>query len=497
MIMTVVAACGDDGGGGGRGGTTTITFMGVNSAETPNTQETIDAINEILEDRLGINIAFQGVDQAAYNITLTGLTGIDLIASADYLSYFDNVNQGAYQPIPREKIRELMPTWYADNADLLVATLVGGQIYAIPNPSVAINMPIAMLRADWFPPGMTEVRNLDDMYEYLSYIQETQPGLMMPWVMCEGTVAWINGAFAFGATHLKAPGGPNCTSPAIFDKRDDPHYVMKPNWAQPTLIPFFEYMKKFADAGFWTHDVLNNPTDMNTAFREGLSGVGWSLNVRAVQSAYELMQQLDPNARIYAYDFGYADNVSVDNFSPMGGAVSIPLNGQNMDDVLRFIELLYVTPELDHLFRYGIEGVNYELNSAGGIIRNATHDFGLGYWVPVLNDDHEFPPAAGFWPGWEELLAERDRRFQLNPFAGFGFDTSSIADIMGNMWDIHMIYGMPLYLGFVDDVNEALAEINRQLDMVGYKTYEDELFRQLQIFFDEVGFSEMGYTISR
>jgi ABC-type glycerol-3-phosphate transport system substrate-binding protein len=167
------------------------------------------------------------VEQDAYKITLTGLDNVDIIRTADYLAYYDNARQGAYAEITLEDIKEYMPVWYAENADKLPSATVDGKIYCIPNANPWWNSPCGILRKDWFPPGMTEVNSLDDLGDYFAYVLETQPNIM-PWAMSTGEVSWINGAYAFAASNLMAPGGPNCTSVICFNKLDDPNYKLLP-----------------------------------------------------------------------------------------------------------------------------------------------------------------------------------------------------------------------------------------------------------------------------
>ncbi|HML48167.1 MAG TPA: extracellular solute-binding protein [Clostridia bacterium] len=470
-----------------------LTMMSVNGRETSRTNAILDEINRVLTEKLNVTLEYKTVEQEAYKISLTGLEGVDLIYTADYLAYYDNARQGAYAQIGLEDIQKYMPTWYADNQDKLPSATVDGMIYAIPDARPWWNSPCMVVRKDWFPEGMDEIRSLEDLDKYLGYVKETHPGIM-PVAFDTGTVSWVNGAFAFGATNLMAPGGPNCTSVVCLNKTDDPNYRLLATWKQEQLIPFFEVMKDFADKGYWTPDGLNNPTSMSESFQNGQSGGTWITNINSINSIYQQMMQLQPEAVLGVYDFGLENNVPVDTYSPMGSAIAMPRTGKNQDRALMLIELIYSDPDVYRLFRYGISGEDYTLNEKGEVILSDV-EAGLGYGAVYANRDYDFVPDGGYWPGWEELQEQIRSREQQNPFVGFGMDTTPVSDIANNLWNVHMEYAMPIYLGFVSDVTAAVAELNRQYDLVGYQAYEDEAFKQLEQYLQDSGLTE--FTITR
>ena len=495
MMAALVAACGGGGGSSGQRGDVKITWMAVNASPTGRTDAIFDAINDYLAGAINVELIPRSVDQEAMQITLTGLTGVDLIMAADYVGFYDNARQGAYAEIPVEMIREHMPVWYAENSDKLAAATVDGKIFGIPGSHPGWNAPCAVLRRDWFPEGLTTIRGLDDLYTYLAYVLETQPGVV-PFNIDNGSFSWINGAFAFAATFLMAPGGPNCTSPVVFDKRDHPNYVLLENWSQPQLVPFFEVMKNYAEAGFWSPDAMNNPLGMWESFRTGQSGMQWITNIESLHGIWESIQQHDPNADLYVYDFGRENNVPIDTYSPMGGNVSIPMNGENMEYVLKLLELLYTDQTAFNLVRYGVEGEDWELNDNGEIVIFDV-EAGIGYWGITGNRDLEYVPDGGYWPGFFALEDEIRAREQFNPFVGFGLDTTPIADISNNWWtEVHMMYGVPVYMGFVDNVQEGINEVVRAGNLVGFDQFYDEAFRQLEAYVQQ-NFPGGEYTISR
>jgi putative aldouronate transport system substrate-binding protein len=386
-----------------------------------------------------------------------------------------------------------MPLWYAANADKLPSATVDGKYFCIPGANPRWNSPIMIIRKDWFPEGMDEVRSLDDLGAYFENVKATQPGID-PFAMDNGLTSWLIGAYAFGATNLMAPGGPNCTSAVCFNKTDEPDYKLMRTWEQPQLAEFFKKFKEFADKGYWSPDVMNNPVNMNEAFQSGQSAVAWATNIETINYLYSSMKQLAPEAELAAFDLGLENDVRVDTYSPMGGGMAIPRTGANIERSLMLAELLFSDPDVYHIFRYGIEGEDYTLNEAGEII-DLDFENDIGHWPIYGNLDNDFVDEGGYWPGWDDLRAQIRKRLQQNPFVGFGLDTTPISDIANNLFTIHMEYAMPIYLGFVDDVDAAIEELNRQYELAGIEQYEAEVFAQLQAYLESSGIE--GYTVTK
>jgi putative aldouronate transport system substrate-binding protein len=468
-----------------------LVLMGISESTSTRTEAILEKINEITKREINATIEVQNIPQESYNITLTAIEGVDIIISADYLSYYDNSRKSAYLPIDLEDIKKYCPTWYADNADKLPSATVGSKIYALPQSNPSYNAPSMMLRKDLMDKyGIKEVKNFVDLDNYFAAIKKNEPG-MTPFALDTGLTSWLTGAYAFGATGLMAPGGPNCTSVVCFKKGDDPNYKMYRTWEQPELAKFLKTMKDFKNKGYWTQDVLANPVPLNQAFRAGTTSVAWATGMpEPVNSTYSEMKVLLPEAQIYVFEVGSADNIPIDTYSPMGGATSFPRNSKNYERSLMLAELLYTNEELTRLFKYGILNEDYTLNDKGEAkVLDPENGFNF-YTAMTSHTKFDFPPEGGNYPGYDQLKDSLKAREQQNPFVGFGLDTTNISDIAANMWTIHMEYGMPIYLGLVDDVDAAIAELNKQYEKAGIETYEQEVLKQLQAFIKANGLTQ-------
>jgi putative aldouronate transport system substrate-binding protein len=253
-------------------------------------------------------------------------------------------------------------------------------------------------------------------------------------------------------------------------------------------VEYLHWMKAFGDAGFFTADLLNNPTPMQEAFFAGESAVfvsgsvGW---VNWINGEFKANNP-QPEAEIYVFDKGRAENVLIDVGSAMSTGLSIPARSADMiPDVLRFVELLYTDQELHHLWRYGVLGIDYEIVDGGRVLNldEEGRDMPSGYYIPYEN--HRFVREnMGDWPSFHAFRDFlEDRRF-VNPFADFVFDATvspRMEAIMANIGDINGDLAL-IYLGLVDDMDEALADLTRRHIAAGLEEYKVELLRQLNQF---------------
>jgi len=162
-------------------------------------------------------------------------------------------------------------------------------------------------------------------------------------------------------------------------------------------------------------------------------------------------------------------------------------NAANVEYALRLIEITYCDEEISHLWRYGVEGVNYSLDGRKVSIIDADQDIPSGYYPVYENTDFNFEPENGEWPGYKAFKESIRQRALINPFADFAINTEAVSDIVGNLGNIHGEYAMLIYLGFVDDVDDAIADLNRRYEAAGLDKYEEEVYNQLQAFIADRG----------
>jgi len=470
----------------------TLVYSVQNPVRVPE-QHALDAMAAALYEH-GFILEFEGYESEAYGIMLAALE-TDLIMSARWEGFFDNARAGAFAEIPREMIQRYMPVWYSENAVFLSSATVDGRIYAIPNNAIGYNVPHLILRTDWFPPGMTSVDTMDDLYEYLAHALYLNPHII-PFSMTAGQTGFQVAAMAFAASHIMAPGTPRSPSTLVLDKRDYPNFVLTRTMENEGYREFMRTMRTWHEAGFFHSDLMANPFPQQEQFWHGESAVMNSANPSWMNWINEEMTaRHDGEVEIAFFDFGAANNVLADRGSAMGRGISIPFrSADSVPDVLRLLELLYTHEDLYMLWRYGVEGVDYNVLE-GGVIERLDpegRDMPIG-WGAIYENANFARPGANQWPGYEQFRADVSARGFVNPFVEWVLDTTdaTYGAIRANMHTI-TIEALPMIgLGIHADPDAAMdALLQAQID-AGLEAYEQEVLRQLQEFLIDRGLTHV------
>jgi len=474
----------------------TLRYSVVNPGRNPE-QHALDAVAAALYEH-GFIIEFEGYEQPAYQIMIATLD-TDLIMAARWEGFFDLARSGAFAEIPREMIQRYMPVWYSENAEFLTSSTIDGRIYAIPNNAIGFNIPHLILRTDWFPPGMTSVDTMDDLYAYLEHALYLNPHII-PFSMTAGQTGFQVAAMAFASSHIMAPGTPRSPSAVVLDKRDYPNFVLRRTLENEGYREFMRTMRTWNQAGFFHTDLLVNQFPQQEQFWHGESAVMNSANPDWMNWINEEMtSRHDGQVGIDFFDFGAADNVLADRGSAMGRGIAIPFrSADSVPAVLRLLELLYTSEDLYMLWRYGVEGIDYNVLE-GGVIERLDpdgRDMPIG-WSAIYENANFARPGANRWPGYTEFRESVVARGFVNPFVEWVLDTSdaTYGAIRTNLNNI-TLEGLPMIgLGMHPDPDAAIDELLARQIEAGLEAYEVEVLRQLQEFIVDRGLTHVTITL--
>ena len=447
------------------------------------------AMEEALLER-GFILDFDTFDGEVYQIILAGLES-DIISAARWNGFHDNARAGAFAPIPRELIQELMPTWYASHSGFLESATVDGVIYAIPNNTVGVNVPYWFLRRDWFPPGLTSIQSMEDLYAYLEHSLTINPH-MIPIAMSTAQVNWQMAALGFAQTHIMAPGTPRSVSPIVMDKRDYPNFTLMYTYEVEEYVEFLRWLTRFYDSGFSHSDVLTNPFPWQEAFFAGESAVFATANLPWINWINTEFTAANPESELYLLDFGEVFGVRADFTSAMGQGMTIPTrSADSVPDVLRLLYLFYTDQEMHDLWRFGVEGVHYIHHADGRfeILDDEGRDLPIAF-APIYENAAHRRTLVTELPEYVAFSAQARARGWVNPFVEFMLDQSdpNVAAMRQNIQDTTLEFLPLLSIGMTGgDTDAFLAEFMERLFAVGLEEYKAENIRQMNEFIVERG----------
>lgn len=451
----------------------------------------LEKINDILKEKINATLTLKNMSLSDYStkyaLTLAGGENIDMIYTSTWAFYQSEANKGAFAEVTDEVLTNYMPLTKEKQAEAAWGQAkIGGKIYFIPGNMANVSMNAVLIRGDLREKyGLDEIESIDDLEEYYdAIVNDPDSGVQFPYAAsqnnAEGRYAMlfsendfvrIEGAIADYVTY---------TYSEDFSVED---FV----WLYGTdeYLEYAKKMKEWADKGFWSKSAIANATDTKDAFINGTSA-SYIWNLGTVGSVASQVESEHPEWKPEIYD------ITPDAYryfaAYTGDGVAVVGNSKNQDRAFMAIDLLKYDEELYNLVRHGIEGVHYEKTS------DTT-------WMPAA-DMEKYPFGNGFSWGLKnsdfDLVREDQNAYQTeigqrwtenaveSPTAAFSFDDTNVKNELANLKGIYTQYIPLLDLGLVEDVEETLAEFQKQAEAAGIERILEEAKAQMTVYLESI-----------
>ena len=160
----------------------------------------------------------------------------------------------------------------------------------------------------------------------------------------------------------------------------------------------------------------------------------------------------------------------------------IPVTCKNPEKTMEFLNLMFANPDVANLLSNGIEGLNYKFVDTGIVTYADGVDPAAPGYARIFSrfgdqmKVYQWEPATASY--YEELAAYNKNA--LNSLTlGYSFNSESVATEVAAVNAVIAQYLPALECGMVDDVDEALAVFNQQLEKAGLSQIIEENQRQL------------------
>ncbi|MCL6601255.1 MAG: ABC transporter substrate-binding protein [Paenibacillus sp.] len=456
--------------------------------------EVLTALNEKLKKDINATIELNyigwGDVQSKYPLLLAAGEDVDFIFSADWNSYVEQANKGAFYELKPEDIAKYMPKKSAAiDPAAWVEAKVNGKIYMIPKTTPDSNVFVSVLRKDIMAEaGLTEVKHFSEIGPYLEAVKKNHPDMIglnldsqvdlpTPYQhLMRDKIGFTGGTFgggpwAQGITY-------DFTDPTgkIYSMVEEP-YLSAQKYAAGI-------MKDWYDKGYVNKNPYANKIRSKDNFVEGKSAVafGNSIDIAATIEAGEakgiesyIIPSLMPNGK-----------VPMGNF--IGAGISIAANSKNPERVMQAMDLIMEDPSYVYLTYFGIEGKNYV----------STPDGKIGLPEGVTADTNSYPPdAAGFWfvnkalfkpmSTWPKVYADfwaKLGEYNTLDYAynDFSFNSDNVKTQIANLANASTQFANPIYIGAVKDVDKAFDELSKNLNSAGLDKVKAEVETQAEEF---------------
>ncbi|MCL2060135.1 MAG: ABC transporter substrate-binding protein [Oscillospiraceae bacterium] len=417
-----------------------------------------------------------------YNLLLaSGDTSIDLFeASSTWLELWQNADRGAWL-----KLDDLLPqyapiTWAEVPAEVWDECRFRGDIVCIPENDYTQYVNHGFIyRADWAEEAglPKQLETIEQFEEYGDWIIANKPGAYP--IDCNNTFNFF-ARWAELNTPTNSILGVNET--VRGESLADPYTAVDIVF-QDVAVKWAQDMKRWGDKGFWREDVLNNTADIRDSFRAGTSGVDLH-HVNTLRGLkWQMETELYPDeAEVNILLFSDLAGRLIQDPINTHGAMCVYAYSQNPERALMVYDFIRNDERMYRLFNWGIEGVNYEIDSEGFRIRpdswtEAENSFGTNFWGGRV-DKFEYPSRQE-WSGIYDYWKVLDTKVVPDPYSQFVFDKSPVDAELSAMTAVITEVRPAIATGKAGDPVAAIESYRSRLKAAGYDKYYAEVQKQL------------------
>lgn len=459
-----------------------VTYTYTGSGAPEDLQMVQDAINEILNDKISVNLTLEPIDWGTYNdkmqLRLAAGEECDIIFTAPWINnYANNVSNGNLTPLDGLLQENAPGLWASMPPSTWDAARVKGTIYGVINQQIFPKPWGVHPRKDLaekYGLDLSKVEKWEDMEPWLAAVRDGE-GITPVYTNDQQAISDIPGMWRaqyYGYDPLDDGIG------AIIMKADDPNRTVLSTLEMPAFKESGDMVKRWVDEGYLPLEpAARDEADAN--FRAGLTATGFHVEKPGNDVEAQGM---------YGWEF-LSKNLTDPLILDTAGAVST-LNGicatsRHPAEAMKVLEELNTNPEVYNLLARGIEGVHWvwvdEANKVMGFpggddgstsTYNPNTDWMFG------NQFNAYYRSAAQVGAWEKTL-EMNNAAIPSMALGFTVDRKPIEAEIAQVNAIWSEYGVPIGNGWsaYDDLapegieklkaaglDTIIAEVQRQID---------------------------------
>jgi len=456
--------------------------------DTPTeVDEVYGKINEILKEKINATVTPKYLSWAEhdtkYSLLFSGNEEFDIIYTASQWGHYEQtVSLGGLAPLSEEMISTYAPDiWKEWPTEAWDQVKIKGNIYMLPWNKAQARRNTLAIRGDLLTKYGYE--KMDSYETLLSFYEDCAKDGM--YACGEGgvNIYWL----MFESLGYYALAGTPCDSQLLlynFADLDDVDITYALEWE-----PFVEYcreMKKLADMGAWSSDVMNSTQERQDGFLAGrAASLIW--NTGTCQIHGNTAAKNNPEWQVGLYDI--ASDKPFFNTSHLQNGVAINAKSKNIERSIMAINQFATNPEVQDLAQFGIEGKHWVAVGDTHYKVTDTPYNPSNYWGWTNSNIERLPANEN--PTEIDLQQEAiDQSYKSRSATNhilncFTFDQEPVATQCAAVDAVKNTYLLPLMNGLVEDVDAAIAEYKSALDAAGMQDIITEAKKQVESFIAE------------
>lgn len=454
-----------------------VTYTYAGRGVPADLQEVQDAMNQILNAKIGVNLMLEPIDFGAYNekmqLRLASGEACDIIFTAPWInSYANNIANGVLMPLDDLLLDHAPGLWASMPPTTWEAARVQGKIYGVINQQI-------------FPkPWGVNVRK--DLLEKYNFSLDN----VTRWEDMEPFLQAVLDGEGITPLYANANGSPNMWRSQYwgYDPLDDGigFIGVKANDESMTVVNIMDAVEfeesarltqKWYDAGYFPAEPVQ-PDEADAMFRAGQ----FAMNYHVEKPGNDVENQ----AR-YGWEFvskNLTDPLILDTAGATATLNAICKTSQHPEKAMEVLEELNTNPEIYNLLAHGILGKHWVWVDEGNKV--------LGFPEGVTNATSGYDPNTDWMFGnqfngyyrdakqvgaWEKTKAMNDGAFP-SVALGFVVDRTPIQTEIAQTTAVWKEVVTPIMNGWVS-WDEAAADAQEKLNAAGAQVIVDEVQRQL------------------
>lgn len=391
-----------------------------------------------------------------YSLLLAGGESVDLIYTAAWCYYNDEVANKAFKELDSEWLKKYMPLSYElQPKESWDEISIDGKIYAVPKAkSTFTAYNVVAARQDLIDKyGLTKPDSWDNYVSYLKELAEKQGET--------GVTALNTNA---NREQLLTVYGQSKGVQGVTEGYDFEYYANNSDAAPTTDDIWYLYtsdfykdycneMAELASAKVWSSDAINDTSDAQAYFENGTSGsFVWNSSVFTAGKNLEKAQ-----AGTYSV-YDVTPDVKRTRGSYSTDAIAITEKSEDPERAALVLDYMKGDVNLNRLLLGGIEGKHYSLDSDGNrTTLDGAEGYGWNNCAWAINRQDE-PDEAGLDEREIAVNKHNDEMEYIPKQTGFTFDPSSVQTEFTVVQSIVDEYKMAFSLGIYGADTEATFE---------------------------------------
>lgn len=457
----------------GRSGPVVLQFYMLGNApkDLPIIEE---RINEMALEDLNVAVKFHYTtwtewDQK-YKLLLSTGRAVDLIFTSDWAFYQQYAHQGAFMaldellPLAAPKLQAFVPKEMWD------AVRIDGRIYTVPSTYKEYVTGGFIWREDLRRKhGLPTPVDLPSFEAYLEGIRQHEPGIQPA---AFGSLVDSSIQHAYLEVERKAVGPMPYGLYASYDKPNE----IGAYWGTPSHLEDLKKYKSWAEKGYLSKNVLNDPVSMQDQIASGEAAALLSDNPTRYNAMLSQMQAQHPDWDLGYTPFGRSTGYATP-VHPMHNGFAIAAGSEHPEEALAFYEKLVTDERYNRLTQYGIEGVHYEVKDGfyHALDKSGFEREGMIGWAWRNPDYMLFEPS---YERVQRIFNELDGIQKPDLYTRFVEDYTEYQAERAALEQVVKQYLYPLLAGQIEDVKEGLAIFMEKANEAGLPKIQQSYMKQ-------------------